>query len=764
MMCQGRGSASASNSWAPSIVRRRAGCAGERPGPPHRTAAGPDTIGWCSINSAASTTSAPASSGSRTFVIAIAVVVPVLVLLAATLVMSPSSGIATVSASGGLLVAGIAAAASCFFRARRSRGRRRRSWQLIGLAGLIVVAGNVVSAVAGGGTAGLSTALNDVAIATALTVSIVALLLFPAIRSGRGVAVLVLDGVVAGSAVLLIASSLVYDELLSATTGGVSGATVLVLPVLDVVVATIAVLLLTRSNAADRAALTLIAAGYLCYMLGDLNYAVSQAQDGYVFGTWNDLGWVVGYSLIGLAAWVPTHEVGDAPVPPRTTQIAGTVTVFAVLLAAGVIQTVSAGGPTAAGRVVLWVVLVAAALGRELIISRDTYELRRDLELRVADQTADLRHWAEQTRALLDSVADGIYGVDVSGRMTVINRSAREMLGLDETAIGTAHPHDLFHAPAPDGTPYPVDSCYVTEAIRHAVVARSEDDVYLRSDGTPFAVEIVASPIVDAATSKVSGAVVAFRDTTARREVERMKDRFLSVVSHELRTPLTSIRGSLGLIGSGALGDLPPEVQSMANHGEESAERLGRLINDILDVERLSSGTFEVHAALHMAARLVEASAAELATLARSADITLEVGEVGGEVIADPDRVAQVLGNLVGNAVKFSDAGSTVRISATPQGDEVVFTVADEGRGIPADRLEDIFERFRQVDSSDSRVEGGAGLGLAITRAIVTQMGGRVWVESTLGEGSVFHFTLPSADRLAGPTMPGQEPPEKSAL
>ena len=712
----------------------------------------------------ASTAPGPAGAGLRAPYVATAVVVPVLVVLAAILITHPGSAVATASASGGLLLVGSAAAASCFLRGRRSRGRRRRAWQLIGLAGLIVVAGNIVSSVVGGGTAGLSAALNDVAIATALTVSIVALLLFPALRSSRGVAVLVLDGLVAGSAVLLIASSLIYDDLLSTTTGGVSGATVLVLPVLDVVVATIAVLLLTRSGAADRAALTLIAAGYLSYMLSDLNYAVTQAQEGYAFGTWTDLGWVVGYSLIGLAAWVPTHEVGDAVARPRTAQIAGTVTVFAVLLAAGIIQTVSAGGPTARGQVVLWIVLVAAALGRELIISRETYELRRDLEQRVADQTADLRHWAEQTRALLDSVADGIYGVDVGGRVTVINRSAQEMLGLDEAAIGLAHPHDLFHAPGPDGAPYPIDSCYVTEAIRDAVVARSEDDVYLRSDGTPFAVEIVASPIVDPATSKVSGAVVAFRDTTARREVERMKDRFLSVVSHELRTPLTSIRGSLGLIGSGALGELPPEVQAMANHGEESAERLGRLINDILDVERLSSGAFEVHASLHLAARLVESSAAELAALAQGADIALEVGEVGGEVIADPDRVAQVLGNLVGNAVKFSDAGSTVRISAAPNGDEVVFTVADEGRGIPADRLEDIFERFRQVDSSDSRIEGGTGLGLAITRAIVTQMGGRVWVESTLGEGSVFSFTLPSADRLTGEAAAAQDPPEKSAL
>ncbi|TSD57496.1 PAS domain-containing sensor histidine kinase [Aeromicrobium piscarium] len=696
-------------------------------------------------------------SGFRAFTCAAAVVVAAVVALTVFLGLQSGTDAAAVAASAGLLLAGGATAVSCFLRSRRSQRRRRGSWRLIGTAALVAVSGNLIGA-ASGGPAGLSIPLNDLTIAAALTLSIIALLMFPAIRSRRGLAVLVLDGVVAGSAVLIIASSLIYDNLLLTTSGGLGGLTVLVIPVLDVVVAMIAVLLLVRSNSADRLTLALIASGYLFYMMSDLNYAISQAEGGYVFGTWTDLGWVSGYALIGLAAWAPVRKGNPAVARPRVAEIVGTVTIFAVLLAAGVLQTVNSGGPTTPGRVILWMVLVAAACGRELIISRDSYELRLNLEHRVAAQTADLRHWAEQTRALLDSVADGIYGVDVSGRVTVINRSAREMLGLDDRVIGTAHPHELFHAPAPDGTPYPIEECYVTEAIRHASVARSEDDVYLRSDGTEVAVEIVASPIVDPATSEVTGAVVAFRDVTERREVERMKDRFLSVVSHELRTPLTSIRGGLGLINSGALGALPPEIEVIAASAEESAERLGRLVNDILDVERLASGNFEVRPVPHSAASLIETSATELASLAQRAGVTLEVGDVGGWVVADPDRVAQVLGNLIGNAIKFSEPGDTVRISTAPGRDEVVFAVADEGRGIPADRLEDIFERFRQVDSSDARLEGGTGLGLAITRAIVTQLGGRVWAESDWGKGSTFRFTLPVAPDA------GQRPPAKSAL
>src|SRR5690606_12811641 len=142
------------------------------------------------------------------------------------------------------------------------------------------------------------------------------------------------------------------------------------------------------------------------------------------------------------------------------------------------------------------------------------------------------------------------------------------------------------------------------------------------------------------------------------------------------------------------------------------------------------------------------ASLAELGSLTRSADIELVIGPVDGVVLADADRFSQVLTNLVGNAVKFSEPGTTITLSATPGlkrpdgSDEIVFAVADQGRGIPRERLEDIFERFRQVDSSDARRQGGTGLGLAITRAIVTQLGGRVWAESTLGKGSTFRFTL----------------------
>ena len=186
-------------------------------------------------------------------------------------------------------------------------------------------------------------------------------------------------------------------------------------------------------------------------------------------------------------------------------------------------------------------------------------------------------------------------------------------------------------------------------------MTNAEADVYVRPDGETFPVEITASPLMD--EDVVRGAVVVFRDVTQRREVDRMKNEFLSVVSHELRTPLTSIRGSLGLLAGGTLGDLTPRAQSMASIALESTERLTRLINDILDLERIETGTRPMELAAIDAAELLRASAKEMAGFARDSAIRVEIGDAPGRVLADRDRIVQTLTNLLGNAIKFSAPG-----------------------------------------------------------------------------------------------------------
>jgi PAS domain S-box-containing protein len=692
--------------------------------------------------------SASLASQRRRFVVA----VPLAALLTAAfaVLLQPSFALALrQSVSGlGFLLAGVLAAICCGHRAALTTGRRRRSWRMFMAAGIVAVAGNLWVLVTGADPVASPSAISNASIATALLLSIVGLLSFPSARR-RGVDQLVmsLDGLVAGTAVLVIASVLVYNELLESVTDDLaSRSAALLFPVLDVVLATVALLLLLRTGGADRPALALVTAGFVTYAVADLSFAVLAAQERFHFGTTLDLGWIAGYLLIGLAALYPSELADDAEdhVEGQGSDARGTIVVVAVLLAAGVVQVAfGTDGQLPVAQSGLWLVLILAAGIRQMLLAADNATLRRGLERRVREQTSDLTRLARQTEVLLTSVGDGIYGVDHDGRITFINPSGADALGYDAQALHGRRAHDVFHAPAEDGTPLPASGCYIEDAIRLGVVANAEEDVYVRADGDSFPVEITASPLVDG--DEVRGAVVAFRDVTQRREVDRMKSEFLSVVSHELRTPLTSIRGSLGLLAGGKLGELPPRAGSLVDTALQSSERLTRLINDLLDIERIASDARPLHLEVIEADRLLTNAAQSIEGLSGAARVRIEVGPCSGRVLADEDRIMQTLTNLLGNAIKYSDPGGLVLLDATQRAADVLFRVRDQGRGIPEDKLETVFERFEQVDSSDARLKGGTGLGLAISRGIVERHGGRIWAESTLGSGTTILFTLPGA-------------------
>lgn len=242
---------------------------------------------------------------------------------------------------------------------------------------------------------------------------------------------------------------------------------------------------------------------------------------------------------------------------------------------------------------------------------------------------------------------------------------------------------------------------------------------------------------------EVIGTMSIGEDITERNAVEQMKNEFISIVSHELRTPLTAIRGSLGILATGALNSHPERMQRMIEIAAIDTERLVRMVNDILDLERLESSKVTLVKEYCDAATLMVRSAEAIRTLAQTQNITLSVSPISALVWASSDHIIQTITNLLSNAIKFSPPNSTVTLTAQPQADRVLFQVKDQGRGIPADKLESIFGQFQQVDVSDSRQKGGTGLGLTICRTIITQHGGRIWAESVLGEGSTFYFTLP---------------------
>jgi len=364
-----------------------------------------------------------------------------------------------------------------------------------------------------------------------------------------------------------------------------------------------------------------------------------------------------------------------------------------------------------------------------------------------------LRTLTRQSDSILESVGDGIFAIDLNGNVTVANVAAAQMLGYKKEEILGRNLHDLIHHTRPDGTAFASEDSPIRKSLANLDTVRVSDEVFWRKDGTCFPVDYVARPQIESqyetqaqdSKPKAVGVVVAFTDTTERRALDRMKDEFISTVSHELRTPLTSIRGALGLLSGGALASRPEKTQQMLEIAISNTDRLVRLVNDILDLERISSGKAELHPTMCSAEDLLRRAAGMQQSTTPKPATRIFFSAHGVSVWADSDRILQALSNLISNAIKFSPTGSEIHLTARNlDSNEALIEVRDQGSGIPADKIEHIFDRFHQLDASDSRAKGGTGLGLAICRSIIAHHGGRIWATSTPNQGTTFHFTLPT--------------------
>ena len=356
-----------------------------------------------------------------------------------------------------------------------------------------------------------------------------------------------------------------------------------------------------------------------------------------------------------------------------------------------------------------------------------------------------------QQEILLDSVADGICGVDRLGLVSFANPAAARLLGASAQSLTGMPVHELLHGSAPFSRQCAEDCALRRAAVRH--IASAGEESIFRADGTSFAAEYALTPILD--QGHFSGSVLSFRDISQRNALDRLKDEFISTVSHELRTPLTSIRGALGLLSSGMLGPINEKSTNLLRIALTNSDRLVRLINDILDLERIQSGREPLTFRPVQLSEIVRQSIGDMQPMADAAGVRMLHDTTQVAIDADPDRLLQVMTNLLSNAVKFSPPNSTVSIMIRPGITGVTLSVIDHGRGIPADKLEAIFGRFQQVDASDSRQKGGSGLGLAICRTIILQHSGRIWAERNPVRGSTFRVFLPyhpvPLDSLAGP-------------
>lgn len=336
-------------------------------------------------------------------------------------------------------------------------------------------------------------------------------------------------------------------------------------------------------------------------------------------------------------------------------------------------------------------------------------------------------------QSTLDRTRDGIVILDGDTlRVTYANDGAVELLGRERASVLASTAYDLLADSEHDQL-----RRSLAEAERGGI--SRFDATVSQTPGDDVPVEISLQRVRDPALARAAW-IGVFRDISARRRVERLQSEFISTVSHELRTPLTSIRGSLGLVSAGVTGPLPPEAKEYIDIALSNSERLVRLINDILDVEKMESGRVE----FRFESIPLRDLFARVGVAVRGAEIAWPVAPPELEVVVDPDRFVQVLVNLVSNAAKFSPAGERVEIRSSTREDRVRIEVRDHGPGIPKQFRERVFQRFAQADTSITRERGGTGLGLSIAKTIVERMRGTIGFEDAIGGGTIFFVELPA--------------------
>ncbi|MGI0488116.1 ATP-binding protein [Pantanalinema rosaneae CENA516] len=393
-------------------------------------------------------------------------------------------------------------------------------------------------------------------------------------------------------------------------------------------------------------------------------------------------------------------------------------------------------------------------------------EVNRNLQQEINDRMqaeAALRQSEEQLRLITNALPVLIAYVDDQQNYRFNNQAYADWLGQAPEAIWGRHLQQVW-----------ATDCYqrmrpYVEATLAGQVVTYENEIVLY-DGSVRSVNVTYIPHQDE-QQVVKGFFALTSDISDRKAIERMKDEFISVVSHELRTPLTSLHSALKILATGRLGALTPGGQQMLGIADDSTERLVRLVNNVLDLQRIESGNVVMDRQVCNAANLMIRATEVMQAMADQHGVTLMTQPLDLSIWADSDYILQTLINLLSNAIKFSAPGGTVWLTVESITHTVItsryqvssvqpvssaklnlpypppialFQVRDQGQGIPADQLERIFERFQQVDSSDSRKKGGTGLGLTICRKIIEQHDGKIWAESGLGQGSTFSFTLPA--------------------
>ncbi|MDR6719983.1 PAS domain S-box protein [Paenibacillus sp. 2003] len=374
------------------------------------------------------------------------------------------------------------------------------------------------------------------------------------------------------------------------------------------------------------------------------------------------------------------------------------------------------------------------------------------------EYTERIQELSKQHELILNTVTEGIYGLDADGITMFMNPAAASMFGYEAKEFIGKNSHPIIHHTRADGSHLPQEECPIHMTVLDGQRRSIKEDVFWRKDGSSFLVQYQVTPIIE--QGQIQGAVVVFNDVTGEREIVRAKEtaelaaqaksEFLSMVSHEIRTPMNGIVGMTELlIGT----DLSEEQREYAEIIRDSGDALLNILNDILDFSKLESGKmalayepFALRKMLEQVAELFKPRADE-----KHLEIRYRLNPSIPEfMVGDAIRIRQILVNLVGNALKFTDQGSIdvnvdIIKGRKPEDSVLDFAVQDTGIGIPADKLDQLFQSFSQLHPVINRKYGGTGLGLVISKRLVEIMGGSISVESIEGEGSTFRFAVPAA-------------------
>ncbi|HEV2414602.1 MAG TPA: PAS domain-containing sensor histidine kinase [Candidatus Dormibacteraeota bacterium] len=649
----------------------------------------------------------------------------------------------------GQALTALGAAATCGWAAMRSTGRLRWAWAMLATSGLATLLVEVLEAVyrtSAPEPAFLNT--SEVAVAGAMPFAIAGLLLFPPAPNSYATRLrALLDGAMVALSLLCISLLLSLPVLFVRFGTGIAPVFAVSVPLLDVTLLTVIFVVLRRSQAALRQRIVFVVTGLAVIAIAD-GASVFVAATGRLevlvelFGA----GSLYGFALVALA---PLWPEGGRSVPetekPVWQELIPYIGVFAVALTAVIgfltnLKMSALVAIPASG-------LVGVLVGSELLNRSEARAVLREsrrIQARLRDREALLNN-------VIDHAPQGVAAISVQRRITNANPRLASML----------------YAPLPmlvgasTDTFLPED--YVSRVFKSfpATPGQSpegyESDCQAqRADGSQFWVHWSTTPI-----RKADGAIdyfmATFEDVTAKREAEelsaanlaqleklnRLKSEFVSMVSHEFRTALVGIQGFSELIRDQEID--ASEMRLLADEIYNDSQRLNRMITEMLDFDRLEAGKLTLDLKPLALNELVQAAVEHASVTTKKHVIRTNLQKGMPAVLADSDRITQVMTNLLSNAIKYSPNGGEIRVATRVAGPCAEVSVLDHGRGIPSDFISRLFGRYERYEDKHAGKIIGTGLGLAITRQIVEMHGGRVAVDSNLGKGSEFRFTVPLA-------------------